>query len=233
MATTVSSKGISPERIKNDPAFERTRENMAEFTRAGKAAKFMRIIFRELMINAKDKITQARLLKVFTRVMATDLTSGRGDRLISKGEVTQIQGFNFNERAGFRDLFYRHYSAQFNRTTGQVTVNIPGYRPKVMVEGPKGCTHYTFSLAAATVDFDREIFEYVSQFTPEMAWDDNPVAATALNVTLPANSTQTVLVALGIEFFQIRGGRYYVLKSGEHNAATIALVDPAPPATEI
>lgn len=228
MATTASSKGINPDRIKNDPVFERTRENMAEFTRAGKAAKFMRIIFRELMINAKDKITQSRLLKVFSRIMATDLTSGRGARLISKGEISQLVGFNFNERAGFRDLFYRHYDASFDRVTGQVTVNIPGYRPNIMVEGAKGCTHYTFSLAAATVDFDRETFEYVSQFTPEMAWDDNPVPPSSLTVTLPANSTQTVLVALGVEFFQRRGGKYYVLKSGEHNAATIALVDPAP-----
>ena len=31
--------GTSAERIKIDPAFERTRENMAEFSRAGKAAK--------------------------------------------------------------------------------------------------------------------------------------------------------------------------------------------------
>ena len=32
--------GVSADRIKNDPAFQRTRENGAEFGRAGKAGKF-------------------------------------------------------------------------------------------------------------------------------------------------------------------------------------------------
>jgi hypothetical protein len=56
MATTASTGGLSADRIKNDPLFERTRENMAEFTRAGKAAKLLRTIFRDVTINAKDKV---------------------------------------------------------------------------------------------------------------------------------------------------------------------------------
>ena len=34
--------GISAERMRTDPAFQRTRENMAEFGRAGKAGKVLR-----------------------------------------------------------------------------------------------------------------------------------------------------------------------------------------------
>ncbi|WP_207625749.1 hypothetical protein, partial [Niastella populi] len=67
ITTTTTSNGVTADRIKNDPAFERTRENAAEFGRAGKAAKFLRSIFRDVTINAKDKITQARLVKVTSR----------------------------------------------------------------------------------------------------------------------------------------------------------------------
>ena len=35
--------GVDAERIKNDPAFERTRENGAEFGRSGKAGKLLRL----------------------------------------------------------------------------------------------------------------------------------------------------------------------------------------------
>lgn len=228
MATTASSKGINPDRIKNDPVFERTRENNAEFGRAGKAAKFMRVVFRELTIIAKDRETQSRLVKVLSRVISTDPTSVRGERTVNKGEISQLLGFNFNARAGFRDLFYRHYKVNFNRVTGVVTVDIPAYVPRIMIEGATGCTHYRFSLAAAAVDFDNEQYEYESFTTPELNWDHDPVAPASLSVSLPANTTQTVLVSVGIEFFQRMNDKYYVLKSGEHNASTIVVVDPAP-----
>lgn len=228
MATTVSSQGINPDRIKTDPRFERTRENNAEFRRAGKAAKFLRVVFRELTILAKDKETHARLVQSFLRVISTDNVGNRGERTVNKGDIVGMQGFNFNERAGFRDLFYRHYKVNFDRVTGQVTVNIPDYVPKTMVEAPLGSTHYRLILAAAAVDIDQEKYEYVSHATPELDWNHVPVAANTMSVALPANSTQAVLVTLGIEFYQHLNERYYILKTGEHNASTIVLVDPAP-----
>ncbi|HYC30570.1 MAG TPA: hypothetical protein VEB42_17160, partial [Chitinophagaceae bacterium] len=41
--------GVSADRVLTDPAFQRTRENMAEFGRPGKAAKLFRNIFRALI----------------------------------------------------------------------------------------------------------------------------------------------------------------------------------------
>lgn len=228
MGTTVSSQGINPDRIKTDPRFERVRENNAEFKRAGKAAKFMRVIFRELTILANDRVTHARLVQSFLRVISTDNVNNRGERTINKGDLAGMQGFNFNERAGFRDLFYRHYKVNFDRVTGLVKVDIPDYIPKAMVEAPVSSTHYRLILAAAAVDIDQEKYEYASHMTPELDWNHVPVAANTMSVALPANSTQTVLVTLGIEFFQHINERYYILKTGEYNASTIVLVDPAP-----
>ena len=48
MAKTASSDGTSADRIKTDTAFERTWENKAVFSRAGKAAKILRTIFRDV-----------------------------------------------------------------------------------------------------------------------------------------------------------------------------------------
>ena len=46
--------GISAQRMATDPAFVRTRENQAEFGRAGKAGKVFRSAFRTLLQNAAD-----------------------------------------------------------------------------------------------------------------------------------------------------------------------------------
>ena len=46
--------GVSGDRIANDPAFVRTRENGEEFGAAGKAGKLLRDGLRPMMLNAAD-----------------------------------------------------------------------------------------------------------------------------------------------------------------------------------
>src|SRR5690554_3843282 len=55
--------GVEKERIMNDPAFQRTRENGSEFGRAGKGGKLIRNAIRLLLQNAKDKRVTSRLTK--------------------------------------------------------------------------------------------------------------------------------------------------------------------------
>jgi hypothetical protein len=125
MAKSTTTGGISADRIKNDAAFERTRENMAEFGRAGKAAKLVRSIFRDVTIHAKDRVSQARLAKVFSRIITTDSVSERGARTVTNGEVQQLHNFNFNAKAGISDSLFVRCPVNFNRATGEVTVTIP------------------------------------------------------------------------------------------------------------
>lgn len=228
MATTASSTGVNGDRIKNDPLFERTRENAAEFSRAGKAAKLMRVIFREVMVNAKDRITQARLLKVFSRVLNGDSVNGRGLRTVQLGELQQLDGFNFNARVGLSDVFFKKCGVTFNRTTGQVLINVPEYVPRIMVLGPKGTTHYRIVAGAATVNFGTEKYEFATQGTTELEWDHDSQAASTLTLALPANSPDHVVVAIGMEFYQKVNSRSYALKAGEFNATSVVLVDQAP-----
>lgn len=222
---TTSSKGVTADRIKNDPLFERTRENMAEFTRAGKAAKLLRGIFREVTINARDKITQARLTQLFSRIINTDGVSARGERTVNNGDLLQLQSFNFNERAGIGDILYVRCPVTINRVTGEVQVSIPAFVPRTMVKGAPGTTHFRIVAAAAAINFETGNYEHALQETAELPWDHDPTAATALNLTLPANSLDTIVVALGLELYQRVNARSYALKTGEYNAATIVKVD--------
>lgn len=225
MATTASSNGVTAERIKNDPVFERTRENMAEFARAGKAAKLTRTVFREVSVNAKDRITQARLVKVFSRVVASDLVNGRGERTVSNGDLLQLNGFNFNARASLTEALYARCSVSINRATGQVQVSIPAFVPRVMVQAPRGATHYRIVAAAAAIDYDTEVYEYAMQGTAELLWNHELNPAQPLTLSLPAASPGAIIVAVGIEFYQLVNTRMYVLKTGELNATSILKVE--------
>ena len=227
MAKTASSGGTSADRIKTDPAFERTRENMEEFARAGKAAKLLRTIFRDVTINAKDKITHARLLKVTSRILNADTLNERGARTVNKGDLQQLQNFHFNVRAGISDSLFVRCPVNFNRASGEVTVNIPAFIPRNMVQQARGTTHFRIVAAAATINFDTEQYEYAMQGTPELPYNSDPTQAATLTMALPANSKDTVVAVLGIEYYQRVNTRSYALKSGEHNATSIILVDKA------
>ena len=226
---TESQNVVSADRIKTDPAFERTRENMAEFTRATKAAGLLRSIFREMLINASDKITQGRLCKVFSRIITTDPINARGERTVNKGDLLQVQRFNFNKRAGLSDTLYVRCLAGVDRATGQVVVTIPSFVPRIMVQAPRGTSHFRIVAAATAVDFDNETYEHAQQATTELPWDHVPTAASSLTMALPANSPHAIVVVLGIEFYQRVNARMYALKSGEFNAASVVKVD-IPPA---
>jgi hypothetical protein len=129
-------------KIKNDPAFERTRENMEEFSRGGKAAKLLRGAFREILVHASDNELSTRLTAKCMEVLATDPVNGRGERTVGKGETDLLRNFNFNQRLDFIATFYPRYTHTIDRVTGKITISIPGFTPKVMVVAPFKTTHF-------------------------------------------------------------------------------------------
>ena len=88
--------GIDAERIASDPAFQRTRENGAEFGRAGKAGKLLRNAVRTLSQNASDSKMISRLVREMTKVVKTDKVNPRGLRDVIDGEAELLEGFEFN-----------------------------------------------------------------------------------------------------------------------------------------
>ena len=70
--------GIDASRIKNDPAFQRTRENGSEFGRAGKAGKTLRTALRTLLLNSADSRMVSRLTQAMVKVIQADLVNERG-----------------------------------------------------------------------------------------------------------------------------------------------------------
>jgi hypothetical protein len=79
--------GVSADRIANDPNFQRTRENGAEFGRAGKAGKILRTSLRALLQNVSDSRMVSRLTKQMVKVIQMDAVNPRGERNVIDGEA--------------------------------------------------------------------------------------------------------------------------------------------------
>lgn len=216
--------GVDASRIATDPAFERTRENGAEFGRAGKAGKLLRTAFRALLMNAGDSYMAGRLTKQFVKVIQADATSTRGKRNVIDGETELLQGIEFNINGRLPGTLYAPFTTTIDRVTGQLSVNVPPFIPINMIAVPTGATHCKLTAAGAEIDFEAETFVNDTTGTGDIALDAETTVANTLELTLPANSTKPLFLVFGIEFYQEVNGSMYLLKTGAFNAIQLVKV---------
>lgn len=216
--------GIPADRIANDPAFVRTRENGSEFGKAGKAGKILRNSIRALLQNASDSLVVARLTTEMLKVIQADATNVRGQRNVIDGEAELLQGFEFNVNAKLGSTLYAPYTSTIDRVAGTLTVDVPAYIPVNMVAAPGGTTHFKIVSAGAEIDFENETFVMDTQESAVLPLDSTLTAVLNLVNAVTANSTHPLFLVLGIEFYQDVNGVKYPLKNGAFNALSLVSV---------
>ncbi|MBT1688110.1 hypothetical protein [Dawidia soli] len=218
--------GIDGERIKTDAAFERTRENGAEFGRAGIAGKLLRTAFRALTINTSDSRMASRLTAEMMKVLKADATNVRGERNVIDGEAELLRGFEFNENAKLNRTFFAPYIATLDRATGAATVTIPAFIPANMIAAPQGATHMRLVAACASIDFQNEDYGTDSATSAEQSLSSvAPLPALSLEMSFGETDGRPLFLAFGVEFYQVVNGVMYTLKNGAYNALTLVAVD--------
>jgi len=216
--------GVDAKRIATDPAFQRTRENGAEFGRAGKAGRVLRTAIRGLLINSSDSRMVSRLTKAMVKVIQADLVSDRGLRNVIDGEAEMLTGFEFNIGGALGTTLYAPYTAVLDRAAGTATVSFDSFIASNMISAPGGTTHFKIHAAGSAVDFEAETFETTSSETAILPWDSTPTAVLELENTVPPNSTKVLFLVLGIEFYQQINQQMYPLKNGAFNALSLVKV---------
>ncbi|MGN6533673.1 MAG: hypothetical protein ACTHK0_18165 [Ginsengibacter sp.] len=216
--------GVDAKRIATDPAFQRTRENGAEFGKAGKAGKLLRNALRSLSQNASDSKMVGRLTKQMMEVIKADLVNSRGSRNVIEGEVELLQDFEFNIHGKLSTSLYAPYTTAIDRVTGVLSVQIPSFIPANMVAAPAGATHFKINAGGAEIDFEGNRFVVETQSTAELPWDNVLTNAITLSASVTANSSQPLFLVLGIEFCQEVNGSMYSLKNGAFNSLSLVKV---------
>jgi hypothetical protein len=144
--------GVDASRIKNDPAFQRTREKGAEFGAAGKGGKVLRNAIRILLQNAKDKRVVSRLTTDLLKIVKTDAVNARGARTVQDGNLDLLKGFEFNTNRKLGCTLFATTVNAFDRVAGDATVSIAPFSSKKRIAAPAGTTHFKMVTGAATID---------------------------------------------------------------------------------
>ncbi|HEV7330219.1 MAG TPA: hypothetical protein VGN63_04195 [Flavisolibacter sp.] len=213
------------DRIATDPAFARTRENGAEFGRAGKGGKLLRNALRGVLQRASDGRVVSRLTKEMMRVIKADSTSARGMRNVVDGEAELLTGFDFNLAAKLGATLHAPYTASIDRATGACAIELPSFVPMHAIAAPGGTTHFQLFAAAAAIDFEGNVYTSEQKETALLPWDVQPTAPLQLAHALPANSPHPLFLLLGIAFYQEVNGSQYPLQNGTFNALAVVRVN--------
>jgi len=217
--------GIDGKRIQSDPQFARTRENGAEFGRAGSASKLLRTALRALIMNASDSKLTSRLTKEMVAVIKADQKSERGLRNVLDGELELLKGFEFNINGTLSQTFFVPYTATIDRAAGSLTVDIPAFAPAISIAAPAGATHCKLHASGVEIDFEASVYAVSASESGEIDLKTQNQAAIKLENPLPANSTHPLFLAFGIEFYQMVNNVKYVLKNGSFNALALVAVN--------
>lgn len=216
--------GVDANRIANDPAFQRTRENGSEFGRAGKAGKMLRMALRQVLVNSSDARMVSRLTQSMTKVIQADATNPRGLRNVIDGEAELLTGFEFNIGGKLGTTLFAPFEATIDRVSGNIGLTLAPFVPATMIAAPAGTTHFKIISAGAAIDFEAEKFEVTTSETAVLPWDTTLTAPINQDNSVSANSTNPLFLALGVEFYQEVNGQMYPLKNGAYNPLSLVQV---------
>lgn len=213
--------GVSKNRIMNDPAFIRTRENGTEFGHSASSGKMLRNAVGSLVFKAKDSKLSSRMMKVMSVVKNYDGISLRGERNVATGLQTPegkiaLKGFDFNNRALMQSVFFAPYA--LDTATGAVVVE--DLIPNEQLHFPSGSTHFSLKSAFVNLDFETGVSEITYSDVVNLPINNVIATQTLTPSAVPAGSG-TQLYLLLVEFFQEINGVQYSLKNGAFNVLNI------------
>jgi len=218
--------GVSSDRIANDPKFQRTRENNAEFGTGGAAAKRLRQAFRPLILLTYDTKMPSRLFSRMMRILRADAINARGERKVLPENLGPLRQFNFNIAAELSNTLFAKPDVVVDRTAGTVTLTIETLRPSLAVAAPQGATHFQLNFGASAVDFDSEDMpEMATAQSDSFALKELEIAGQTLSVNIANPGELPVFVLFGITFYQEVNTILYPLNNGAYNAISIIQID--------
>jgi hypothetical protein len=216
--------GVSKERIASDPNFVRTRENNNEFALCTASTKTLRLALGSLVFKAKDSRLSSRLLQAMYRIKNSDVTSVRGQRLVSIGLGTpagkqELVGFNFNINAPLQGVLFAPYT--LDTVHGDIT--IANLIPAEQFLFPQGATNVSLQGAVLAIDFATEASELVLTNLQNIPIDLVSTSIFLTPTSMPV-STGVTLFLLMISFYQEVNGVQYSLKNEDYNVLNVLAV---------
>ncbi|SDA90899.1 hypothetical protein SAMN03080617_03350 [Algoriphagus alkaliphilus] len=215
--------GVSKNKLLNDPRFQRTRENMQEFSRAANAAKFLKDAFREIVLKSSDGSLHNRLYSVAMKVVKSDIVGNRGERTFEMGDLQILKNFQFCNQSTIENTLFKEPILLDD--PNQVSITIPSLIPRKYLRTVERTTHYRFSLIRASINFLDKGYTSELVSSGELPINDQTTTDLVLSLPKPVLPNTHHFFALTLEYLQeLANGTMYDLYDLTQNPAKILVV---------
>jgi len=143
---------VDKKRIATDPAFKRTRENMAEFGGSAKVGKSLRLGFVSIINSMAGVGTVGRITGLMKRINSVG-PGLRGQRTfeILPNKVL-LEGFEFNLKSPLDAVFYTPNEVPtLDANRSIATWEIPDFNTDDFITAPEGASHFKLLLATTVL----------------------------------------------------------------------------------
>lgn len=224
--------GITKDAIMNNPAFQRTRENMAEFGGSAICGKALRTGLASVIRTMKGRFITGRITKLM-KLVNVNGNGVRGQRDFDfVANSALLTGFEFSTVTPFGAIFNAPYTYGSTAARNEATLVIPDFNTVNYLTAPQGSTHFRFVNTITVLSnylFDVTSGKYEAtdpalnelndtQYSAYIALGGMVGATTTLQSVLPSSPVMTYSASLigciGIEFYQQVNTQYYLLGSG-------------------
>lgn len=222
--------GPSRDRIMNDPRYQRTRENLSEFSGLSLGVSNLLRSFAKVK-HMRDSALRTRVSKILRKIMKYN-PGIRGQRRFEISAQRQhFIGLELNAAQSLDSVFAGAPVLSHNAERTTATINIANVTTSDLPAIPSVATHFRMVQFLAVIsdiayDVDQKSYQLVnpgmdkvsnltfSDYYPVHGGGDiNIVLETALALRgAPMPDTASVLQCLGIIFFENIGAEYYPVK---------------------
>ena len=144
-----------------------------------------------------------------------------------KGNISILEGFEFNARAEWNRSIRVNYVTALDRVSGLFSLTLPGFAPARVLTPPEGSNRFRIVCACSEVDIAANTVNTVTAQTGLLPIDRTPLALPAISGNITPNSDKLLLLVIGIQFAEEVNGFEYPDSGGDFNSLTLVTVDPA------
>lgn len=213
--------GVSGDRIMNDPAFARTRENGSEFGRSQQEGKKLRDLLRDVLFQNADNKFSSRLASRLLKVIQMDAVSVRGERVLVPENMVLLKGLECNERSSLNNITLKPMTVSFDAFGGDGFLSCPQLIPNLHVAKLSGATHVQYTLVLQ--EFSGDVLDQRPAITRSAYIQLGEMQPMDLDIvaSLIPDPGKSVLVLVGTGYYQMVNVAYYPLANGQYNALTV------------
>jgi hypothetical protein len=214
---------VARELAKTSPKFGAFRKNMNEFKHVGKAGKMIRDAIKE--ISYPNPTMHHRLIAVLYKVLKMDITNKKGERSIMAGDISLLNGFQFNEHSSIHSLAHFNIDGKINPKKGRAIIKVPFFIPTYAFEWPAHASLAEFDSLLVSINFNQESVEVSRATSEKISRKAKEVLPFQLSSEVNETENRVLLLCVAVRFFSECNGHIYQCKTRNCNPVDIICIE--------